>query len=294
MKFILAQPSIKRFQWELEVLLTNLKSLGNEHEVVLLFSKPDGEIYDSTVPSYLANKYGCSVFVYDDKRENKRYIPSIKPYLFYRYLDEDSAREQESYFYIDSDLLFRELPDFATLGANEQTWVGSDCHSYIDYNYIVNCRQGPKIAAKLAEITGITLDQMKATPGAGAQWLITNPTAEFWLRVYKDSNKIYEYLEFVNSDIQKWTAEMWAQIFGTVRIGKTVTISKEIDFCMPTDNISRWDEVKILHNAGVTGSGEMFFKGQYVHHQPFGEDFSAVRRDKASFRYVEAVESVVL
>jgi hypothetical protein len=154
MKVILCQPAIKRFQWELEVLLTNIRQFGN-FEVVLLFTE-----YDFTVPMYFRNKYPeCEVHTYPE-RANRAYIPSVRPYLWWKYLSEDPSREKETYLYIDSDVIFREMLDFATLGADADHWVGSDCSSYISYDYMSKCEKGDIIAAKMAEITGVTIDQM--------------------------------------------------------------------------------------------------------------------------------------
>lgn len=287
MKLILAQPSIKRFQWELEVLLTNIKQFG-KFDVVLLFTQ-----HDNTVPKYLAKKYGVRCFVYPDEREDKGYIPSVRPWLFWQYLAGDKARENEQYFYIDSDVIFREWPDFTTLGADEKTWVGSSCDGYIGYDYVATRRYGDEIVKSMADICGITVDQMRGVPGIGAHLVLTNPTAAFWKRAYEDSNKIYSYLSFTASDIQKWTAEMWAQLWGMVREGKKILAPSELDFCNATDNIKMWDIVKIMHNSGVMKSGDLFFKSQYDSIMPFGQDFSFVRRDKCSYRYVEAIQKVI-
>lgn len=57
MKLILCQPAIKRFEWELEVCLTNLQSVGfNMKDVVLLFT-----VHNSKVPETLYSKYGVEV-----------------------------------------------------------------------------------------------------------------------------------------------------------------------------------------------------------------------------------------
>ena len=268
------------------MLLTNIKQFG-DYEVVLLFSK-----HDDTVPKYLSDKYGCSVFVYDDERDDGSYISSIRPYLWWRYLSEDQSRENETYFFIDSDIIFREMVDFATLGFDDQTWVGSDCSGYLDYNYLKSCQMGEEVMKGMADITGITVDDIKKIPGAGAQWVITNPTADYWLRVYEDCKKLYHYLNPLNTSVQKWTAEMWAMLYGIARIGKTVKIAKELEFCWATDDIKRWDETKIMHNAGVVGPEELFFKGAYVDSSPFDVDLSYVDKSKVSSKYVEAINMV--
>ncbi len=291
MKVILCQPAIPRFQWELDVLLANMRQFG-EFEVILLFSEND-----FTVPAYFRKKYPeCSVFTFTDRRDDTSYIPSIRPYLWWKYLEKYPEAEKEAYLYIDSDIIFREMIDIPSLGVSPTKWISSNCSNYIGYDYLSTRKLGDQIVAQMAEITGITVEQLKATPGAGAQWIIQNPYASFWKRAYEDSNRIHHYFELLDSDIQKWTAEMWAQLFGMTREGITVEISSELDFCLPTDPIERWNEVKILHNAGITAdkSHEFFFKGQYVTTSPIGRKLDHVRKDRASYEYVKAIRNVVL
>lgn len=284
----MAQPAIPRFQWELEVLLTNIRQFGT-FEVILLFKESD-----FTVPGFFRKKYPeCSIFTFTDNRDEKGYIPSIRPYLWWQFLKQNPEYENETYIYIDSDIIFREWPKWDSLGVGPKRWISSDCHGYIGYDYVAQCKNGAEIASTMAEICGITLEQLKSTPGAGAQWLIQNPTAAFWERSYRDSNRIYNYFQPLDSNIQKWTAEMWAQLFGMTREGITVEISDELKFCLPTDPVEKWDTVKILHNAGVTGSGDMFFKGLYDKISPLSENFSNVRTDKATIKYVEAIKKVL-
>lgn len=288
MKVILAQPAVPRFQWELDVLLTNLAQY-NDLEVTLLFSKQD-----DSIPKYLADKYGCAVFVYEDKRVYRHYIPSIRPYLLYVHLLTHPEYEQGQYLYIDSDIIFREMPDFATFDYDSKKVYGGNCDSYIGLDYILSKQQGPAIAAKMAQICGITIDQMRGVPGIGAQMILNNPTAAFWLRAYRNSNAIHRYFEGVPSDIQKWTAEMWGQLWAWVEAGITPTHSTELDFSRPTDSIEVWDKFKIMHNAGVTvNDKELFYKGQYTDHFPMDEDLSWVTDKKVSIKYVEAIRKVV-
>jgi hypothetical protein len=71
-------------------------------------------------------------------------------------------------------------------------------------------------------------------------------------------------------------------------------ISKEMDFCWATDPIKRWQETKIMHNAGVTEKNkDLFFKGKYVKTTPFDDDLSFVNKDKVSSEYVEAIKKVI-
>src|SRR5690606_7198233 len=96
--------------------------------------------------------------------------------------------------------------------------------------------------------------------------------------IWQTSQRMYDFLDPLGSDVQKWTAEMWGELYTLVAMGWEVKISPELAFCRPTDPIEEWDKVKILHNAGVTPiqSTQLFFKGKYLETQPFGEDFSWV------------------
>lgn len=288
MKLILAQPAVPRFQWELEVLLTNIAQFG-EHEVTLLFSK-----HDDTIPEFLKKKYGCRVFVYEDKRVYHNYIPAIRPYLLYVHLLTHPEYEQGQYLYIDSDIIFREMPDFTTFDLDPTKVYGADCDGYIGLDYILSCEKGFEIASRMAQICGITLDQMRDVPGIGAQIILNNPTADFWLKAYRNSNAIHRYFQGVPSNIQKWTAEMWGQLWAWVEAGIVPVHSTELDFSRPTDLIEVWDKFKIMHNAGVTvNDPELFYKGQYTDRSPLDENLDWVTDKKVSKKYTEAIRKVI-
>ena len=70
-------------------------------------------------------------------------------------------------------------------------------------------------------------------------------------------------------------------------------ISDELDFCWATDPVKRWNETKIMHNAGVAGDmHDLFFKGKYTDRVPFGDDLSFVDKLKCSYKYVQAIKAV--
>ena len=287
MKYIMCQPAIKRFEWELEVALTRLKKLGVD-DIILLFSR-----HDDSIPKRLREKYGVEVHVYEDKRRDKSYIPSIKPYLWAKFLQEDRAREVDTYFYMDSDVIFRELPEF--LQNDNNIWYGSDCSGYLGNDYIDS--KGGNLLESMCKVIGINPKLIRDNkPSCGAQWVIPQPTFEYWLKVYEDSTKLYRYLNGLSDcDIQKWTAEMWAQLWNVYHFGNVPKVSKELDFCWATDSVDRYYETKIYHNAGVVESSksELFFKGEYVHKSPFDIDLTYVDNTKASIKYVEAIGEVI-
>lgn len=290
MKYILCQPATNRFKWELDVCLTNLKSHGIKN-IVLLFQK-----WDDNIPVYFKNKYGAEVHVYEDLREDKSYIPSIKPYLWWQYLKEDPSRQKGKYFYMDSDVIFREKLDFRRLPVKDDVWYCSDCNGYLNLDYIRNCTNGEQILHDMADIVGVTVESLETINhnSGGAQWLIKNPSAEYWKKVYEDSNKIYNYFKDLESNIQKWTAEMWAQLWNMMYFNIGPKVVDEMAFCWATDPIERWEQTKIMHNAGVTKNDkDLFFKGKYIDMTPFDEDLSFVDKSRVSSKYVEAIKRVV-
>lgn len=289
MKYILCQPAITRFKWELEVCLTNLKKLGIK-DIVLLFSKRDEKI-----PSFFEDKYGVEVHVYEDFRDDKGYIPSIKPYLWWKYLEEDPERENERYLYIDSDVIFRKKINLRKMPSKNDVWYCSDCNGYLNLDYIRQCKNGEKILNDMANIVGVTVESLETinNNSGGAQWLITRPKKEYWEKVYHDSNRLYHYLNAQQSDIQKWTSEMWAQLWNMMFFNIGPKIHEELNFCWATDPIVEWNKSKILHNAGVTiKDNDLFFKGNYLNKEPFGDDLSFVSHEKCSFEYVTAIKAV--
>lgn len=292
MRFIMCQPANTRFQWELDVCITNLIGLDYT-DIVLLFGRENPE-----VPEYFIRKYETvEVHVYDvDWDEFRDYPPAIKPYLWTKFLAENPLRQLDDYFYMDSDVILRDRLDTFIGNATAQRWYGSDCGHYLNYDYISQCEKGEEILESLASITSISTRDIKYlnNDSAGAQWAMSCPTLTYWEKVYEDTISIWRYFKNVNSNIQKWTAEMWAQLFAMRYFGIEVVALESLDFCWATDPIERWFETTIYHNAGATVEDKgLFFKGQYVNgRMPFDEDLSFVDPQRCSSKYVEAIKGV--
>ncbi|MBU7513062.1 hypothetical protein [Lactiplantibacillus pentosus] len=293
MHYILCQPAIQRFKWELEVCLTNL--IDSNHvkpaDIILLFTS-----HNNKIPQFFADKYGVEVHVYRDERGDKQYIPSVKPYLWWKFLEEDSSRQYETYFYMDSDVIFREKPNISKLPAKPNCWVASNCNGYLNLDYIRSRKNGEKLLHKMADLIGVTVSSLETINGnsGGAQWPIVQPSVEYWEKVYKDCTPLYSLLQQADSNIQAWTAEMWAQLWNLMYFNIGVLVDHELDFCMATDDVKKYKETKILHNAGVvkSDSDHLFFKGQYVRKTPFKTDLSFVDEHRCSAKYVHAINQV--
>ena len=303
LKILLAQPgNVTRFKWELEVLLTNLKELNFPlKDVILLFASPDNKF-----EAYFENGYGVEAHTYPDNREDKSYIPSIRAYLWIQYLKDDYRREDEDYLYIDSDIIFRELPDIPK-GLSSRKWYCADTTGYTSYGYIKSRAYGDELVDKFDEIVGVSEESVKAIDKGmgGAQWIMRCPTLDYWEKVYNDMYAINHYFESIPEKtdanttddiknlIQRWTSEMYSQVWNLSYFGIEPVIDKQLEFTWATDNVDTWYKNKLYHNAGATADNkDLFFKGDYIWKEPYGEDFSYVSPDKASIKYVEAINKV--
>lgn len=288
MKYIMAQPAVKRFEWEIQVCVHSLIKAGVKREdIIILFSKHNDEVKNNILD------LGVNVFVYEDSRYDYEYIPSLKPYLMYRYLSENRLRENETYFFMDSDVVIKDIPNQVDLETEYKTFYGSDCNGYLNYDYIKQCKNGKKILKDMAEIIGISVEEIKENNNnnIGAQYIMHNPSAIYFKKVYEDSIKLWKYIKDVDTDFQKWAVEMNATIWNMLYFSIIPKVNKDLNFTWATDPIEEWDKNKIFHNAGVPNDEEgIFFKGKYTQSSPFEDDLNNFDKDKASYKYVEKIK----
>ena len=287
MKYIMAQPAVLRFEWGTQVCIHNLLKNGiDKEDIIILFSKHDGSVVKNI------QKTGVNVHVYEDERFDFEYIPSLKPYLMYRYLEEDILRENENYFYMDSDVILREVPDYSKIETSYSHWCGSDCNGYLNYDYIIQCEKGKEILQGMADIIGISVEDIynMNNSSIGAQYVISEPMAGYFKKVYEDSIKLWKYIKDIDTNFQKWAVEMNATIWNMPLFNIVPHVSKELSFCWATDPIDKWYENKIFHNAGVAGQDYLFFKGGYNNTTPFNKNHDYVSKDYASYKYLENIK----
>jgi hypothetical protein len=261
---------------------------------------------------------GINVHHYLDDRKNKIYIPSLRPLALSRWLKE-YPELGKLYFYHDSDIIFRELPNFNKLLQDNIIYL-SDTLNYISYDYIMGlCERYEEMYPNLPKgilleimirTIGISIDVVKENNknSGGAQYLIKNTYYHFWEKVYEDCTNLYENIfEFDNRNriygggIQIWTADMWALLWNLWFFGYETKISDELSFSWGVDNIQEYEQHNILHMAGLTENekGTKFFKGEFINVSPLEKlkqnknFFNYVDKKSASFKYVELMKSVI-
>ena len=208
----------------------------------------------------------------------------------HRYLEEDVSRENETYFFMDSDVIVKEQLEIDN--HLRGVWYGSDCGGYLNYDYIVQCDNGSNILKDMSEIVGVSIEDIKSmnNDSIGAQYIMSKPSSEYFKKVYEDSIKLWKYVKDKDTNLQKWTAEMWATLWNMPLFDVMPRAKKEMEFTWATDSIEKWNKNKIYHNAGVTQDmKDMFFKGDYINKDPFNEDFSHINRNKASYEYTKLI-----
>ena len=135
--FVSAQPDVPYFHWQCEVYLHNFIKLGiSPDNIHVLFAM----VSPTTKPSEGAlalTAYTKNIHFYEDTRDKKHYIPSIKPFLINKWLKE-FPHYGESFFLHDSDIIFRELPDLERL-QNDDIIYMSNTKGYISHSYIMSC-----------------------------------------------------------------------------------------------------------------------------------------------------------
>ncbi len=298
MKIILCQPSTQRFLWELDVFIINVRSLCN-YEVILLFDNQNPQFAD-----HFAQYENVSCFFYKDNREKPIYTSSIRPFLWVQFLKENPNMMDEDFFYVDSDIIFREMIDFDSLDFNEKKYLASPTIGYLGPQYIIG--KGEFYLEEMAHIIGISMEQAASylEDCGGAQWIISKPSVEFWEKVYHDCEALYRYFllaevmlrsqgetERLKNPIQKWCTDMWALLWNTAYFHIEVETPAELEFCWPFQQISEWDRVKILHDSGVTiqNKGKLFCKGKFYCKSPFDEENIEYDPTLCTMKYVEAI-----
>ena len=113
----------------------------------------------------------------------------------------------------------------------------------------------------------------------GAQYILKNINADFWDKVEFDCENLFYYITKLNEQkvkedpshhpLQIWCADMWAVLWNGWLLGNETKVVPEMTFSWATDPKNRWKETTIFHNAGVTGPGKYFYKGDYMNSLPY-------------------------
>lgn len=312
--FIQCVPHDLYFQWQIEVQIVNFRKFRVSDRMQIIVWYPQNSQQISKWIDIQKKYPEVKIFLYPDAGVNLGlYISQLRPHSLKKHFAlHEGTLKDKVFFYHDSDILFRELPDFEKLVEGDICWQ-SDCSHYLDYSYLAAKEKEGNIPdhlaiKKMAEIGGITVEKIKEYDHrtGGAQYILRDLDYKFWesienqciairtafsFHIEGSINKTYFTDE--NKGFQSWCADMWAINFEMWRRGQKTEVTPELDFSWGSDPMTTYLKKPIFHNAGVTaGMPGLFYKGAWINKSPIGQDIPLPAEDKASRVYVEAIKEV--
>lgn len=329
--FISAQPVDIFFLWQVEVQIVNFRKFGISDKMEILVWYPKNRAEDLKPWLKLNAKYPeVNIYAYQDQGVNLRlYISQLRPHILKMHFAQYKARLKDKvFFYHDSDILFRELPNFEKLLKDDICWQ-SNCSHYLDYNYLRRKEIAGKLPrhkaidalAKIGGITAQTIEDYSGKTG-GAQVILKGIDNEFWKDVEEMCMKIrYQFAHVKENGVnpksinslyfqetrgknrkiiktgeqngfQSWCADMWALNFALWKRGIKTDVTPELDFSWASDDKKKYLAKPIFHNAGAGANSGLFYKGEWRLDTPIGKDIPDPPEDTASWYYVQAIKDV--
>lgn len=298
-KFINCFPDDYYYSWQVTTFLHSARKLGYSNQCDILIFKPGDREKWNTCWSEVEKIFPETSFFYYNDDHNiinliRHYIPILRPYVLWKHFTIHSYLEECSIFYHDCDIILTKEIDFS-LFEDDKCYV-SDARSYTNSTYFKTKIKDvlpdkkdkyPDILEECAKIVGITKKDIEDNNenSGGAQYILNGVNAPFWSDMISDCMNIYHYLGSVNREffesedkgIQRWCTDMFCLLWGLWRRGIKTEVSPELDFAWSTDDISKLEKVKILHNAGITSDSKIrtrykkeevecpaFYKGKYA------------------------------
>ena len=287
MIYISAQPETKYYAWQVDTMIHSFLQNGvKQEDIVILLGKERSNSFVKVRLKYpKVNYIRYSV-------ERFAYAPAIKPYLMWRYFEDNPQTEQ--YFYSDCDIvLTKPLKEFDT-----DYIYCSNTISYIGHDYIVS--KGNEVLELMCKTVGIDKDLVKRNQSAsgGCQFVFSTLPSTVWKNAYKNSLKLYSELDKHNKanpttdyPIQHWTSEMWATLWEMWKAGYETKIDDELAFSWATDKIYTLKQTKIYHNAGVSKQKGLFRKFRYRNEYP-SKDLQIDNKYCSSYYYEKVKEAL--
>jgi hypothetical protein len=296
LRFVSAQPATTYYAWQVETMLNNFIQMGvNPNNVDIVCWKQNGVIPEEW--SKLANGYAARFFFYDDTRETKHYISSIRPNILKQHWIAQPQLKDSAIFYHDSDIIFtKPIQDWITDEMiSDNVWYGSDTRWYIAHSYIKS--KGQDVIDEMCKIMDLpeSLIEENELNAIGAQYLMKGIDTHFWSRVESDSENLFKEISELNRKktvedpthhaLQIWCADMWAVLWGGWRRGYKTECHPNFDFSWGTSLENEYFKMNIMHNAGVTDSKNgLFYKADYMNKLPYTEPLQ-INEGTASWHY---------
>lgn len=297
MRYICAQPATKYYVWQVEVMINNFIKNGINPNNIDIVCVKYGNIPEEW--SKLTNNYAARFFFYDDIRESKNYISSIRPNILKQHFFNHPYLSEEVIFYHDCDMIFTKPVNFDKF-ERDNIFYGSDTRWYIGHDYIIS--KGEDVLDKMCEIVNIDKQLIKDNElnSIGAQYIMKNIGYVFWEKVEKDSERLFKEITDLNNikklenpeyhELQIWCADMWAVLWNIWKLGEKTICHDDLLFAWGTSSVNEWNKLNIFHNAGVVNSNSgLFYKSDYINRLPYNDDLN-ITENTASYKYWEEIK----
>ena len=308
LRYICVQPRLLYYAWQVEVMINNFIKQGinpNNIDVLVAWNPNDLTSAPENIELWekLCNHYNyVRFFFYQDTRQQPiRYISSVRPNILKQHFKAHPYLEEEVIFYHDCDIVFTKPVDWSKF-IQDDIWYLSDTNSYINASYILS--KGQDVYDKMCEVVDIDpeIPKLKDQDSGGAQYIMKNLNHEYWEKVERDCENLYFEISQLNAkkkqedpnhhELQIWCADMWAVLWNGWLLGNQTKVVDEMNFSWGTDNISRWNETPIYHNAGVTcACGGQFYKANYTEKLPYGIELRLDKNKNCYNYYLEVKET---
>jgi hypothetical protein len=298
LKFICAQPATTYYAWQVEVMINNFIEMNiPANDIHIICYTETSEIPEEWVK--LRNGYSVNFFFYEDTRETKYYISSIRPNILKQHWLAHPELKDFAIFYHDCDILFTRQINWNQFLSDDK-WYGSDTRWYIGHDYIIS--KGEDVLNKMCEIVDIPKFIVKNNElnSIGAQYLIKNVSWKFWNRVENNSEQLFKQITDLNNlkllenqsyhSLQIWCADMWAVLWNGWKYGKKTICHSHLEFSWATSPKEQLDMYNIFHNAGVTNNTSgLFYKSNYITEYPYNKDL-IIDENSCSYFYWQEIQ----
>jgi hypothetical protein len=303
LRFVCAQPAILYYAWQVEVMLHNFRDMGVNLNNIDVVCKIDNHHVPSDW-SKLANHYPARFFFYNDTRETRNYISSVRPNMLKQHWAAHPELAQDVIFYHDCDIAFtKPVSEWITEDMlSDVHWYGSDTRWYISHSYILS--KGRDILDAMCSIMNMDPAVIEANElnAIGAQYLMKGIDQNYWARVERDCERLFRDITALNNqkkaadpsyhELQIWCADMWAVLWNAWRQGIQTICHKNFDFSWATSGIDEYDRCNIFHNAGITtNQNQQFYKADYMNSLPYGLNLT-IQDHTATRQYYDLVQRV--
>ena len=299
LKFICAQPATIYYSWQCEVMINNFLSMGIPLDSINIISWTEGEI--PLEWQKLSKHYPANFFFYKDTRQTKHYISSIRPNILKQHFEKFPELEKDAILYHDCDIVFTKPIDWEQF-LQDDKWYGSDCRWYIGHSYILS--KGEDILTKMCEIVNIPkhIIEHNELNSIGAQYLMKGINSLYWDEVETDSERLFKEITDMNNikksenpsyhELQIWTSDMWAVLWGGWKMGKETICHPDLEFSWATSTLADWEKLNIYHNAGAVSSANgLFYKAEWMNRLPYNQNLE-IKEGTASRKYYEIIQEV--